>query len=778
MLEGSAANEMDRKQVERGNVVVKHQATSDSPKAKDVSNSRNGRPVGKRREFQGATGGANVPFKERKPGAGSKSFQKGYTSGCDRRPVQRQQEKFRVSLKTSVTEEDDLEEAVLKSASGKKKTNLTHLLNFNFGTRGEGGRNNYQGGHQGFIRRGIPHSYSAQSFYHCGTSHGKTYNKEHFLQAICQFVVRSGEDYSVHMADPDLLVDWTRIEEVRLGALEPPRCPICLSTPLVAPKMTRCGHVFCWPCMLHYLALSDKTYRKCPICYEAVHRPDMKSVLFHPISSFDVGETIEFTLMKRVRNSNLVSPVLDEATNTKARKLSDPVNLPSLDENVVFAKLIQASIDEVIASTVTREKGQLDALLVEDEGSPEVCFVEEALKLLDERKDLLLQQADKNSMVEPGTTPDSPESPTEEPAVFGMVRSASSVPLKNWWSLSSLDGAPPSGGEDQLQGAVGGQADLADADDNLLLHSAEDLDISEMQPSNETAGDSKEEGDTVNAKENAKGTNKPREGKRKDVFYFYQASDGQQIFLHAVNVQMLVAEFGSLEACPRRVQGKVLEKESSTMSSDLRYRLRYLGHLPLSCPFEVAEIALDETVSAKVLSEFSGTLEARRKRREKKERDERRRSNKIQIEETRKLLGTGRHRSPHLRVGSLAHFPQMTPASVASGGQEDRPTTPPAQAPQEESAASPVSVATSDDSFSSAADSSGAHTGPSFAQMLLKAASPSRPRLSSPPSLVANRGPSSLGGLESENEEDGISAPDFAASFGDAIAQALQKGEQ
>ncbi|CAG0892629.1 unnamed protein product, partial [Cyprideis torosa] len=481
----------------------------------------------------------------------------------------------------------------------------------------------------------------------------------------------------------------------------------------------------------------------------------------------------------------------------------------------------------VIASTVTREKGQLDALLVEDEGSPEVCFVEEALKLLDERKDLLLQQADKNSMVEPGTTPDSPESPAEEPAVFGMVRSASSVPLKNWWSLSSLDGAPPSGGEDQLQGAVGGQADLADADDNggnftweefsehrssslsecsltgtggsggksrrmmdaacnQLLGGfpaeseddvrAEDLDISEMQPSNETAGDSKEEGDSLNAKENAKGTDKPREGKRKDVFYFYQASDGQQIFLHAVNVQMLVAEFGSLEACPRRVQGKVLEKESSTMSSDLRYRLRYLGHLPLSCPFEVAEVALDETVSAKVLSDFSGTLEARRKRREKKERDERRRSNKIQIEETRKLLGTGRHRSPHLRVGSLAHFPQMTSASlVASGGQEDRPTTPPAQAPQEESAASPVSVATSDDSFSSAADSSGAHTGPSFAQMLLKAASPCRARLSAPPSLVANRGPPSLGGLESENEEDGISAPDFAASFGDAIAQALQK---
>jgi hypothetical protein len=57
-----------------------------------------------------------------------------------------------------------------------------------------------------------------------------------------------------HEADPDLLVDWNLIEQVRLrtSGSEPTSCPICLFPPTAA-KISRCGHVFCWPCILHYL---------------------------------------------------------------------------------------------------------------------------------------------------------------------------------------------------------------------------------------------------------------------------------------------------------------------------------------------------------------------------------------------------------------------------------------------------------------------------------------------------------------------------------------------
>lgn len=53
-------------------------------------------------------------------------------------------------------------------------------------------------------------------------------------------------------------------------------CPICLY-PLVAGKITRCGHVFCWPCILCHLHYREEmgTYT-CPICYGYIHKNDLK----------------------------------------------------------------------------------------------------------------------------------------------------------------------------------------------------------------------------------------------------------------------------------------------------------------------------------------------------------------------------------------------------------------------------------------------------------------------------------------------------------------------
>ena len=96
------------------------------------------------------------------------------------------------------------------------------------------------------------------------------------LFSSCQFVVKSGVDYSVHLSDPDILVDWDLVEQVGLKSSSAvPSCPICLYPPTAA-KIARCGHVFCWSCILHYLALSDNAWRKCPICYEEVTKNDLK----------------------------------------------------------------------------------------------------------------------------------------------------------------------------------------------------------------------------------------------------------------------------------------------------------------------------------------------------------------------------------------------------------------------------------------------------------------------------------------------------------------------
>lgn len=57
---------------------------------------------------------------------------------------------------------------------------------------------------------------------------------------------------------------------------DPVICPICLEPPTAA-KITKCGHIFCWPCILHYLALSESNWRRCPVCVHGVYNTELKS---------------------------------------------------------------------------------------------------------------------------------------------------------------------------------------------------------------------------------------------------------------------------------------------------------------------------------------------------------------------------------------------------------------------------------------------------------------------------------------------------------------------
>ena len=145
-----------------------------------------------------------------------------------------------------------------------------------------------------------------------------------------------------------------------------------------------------------------------------------------------------------------------------------------------------------------------------------------------------------------------------------------------------------------------------------------DLDISTMQPSEPSAG-------------------QPRQ-----VFYFYQSSDGQPIFLHALNVQMLVKQFGALENCPVNIEGRILEKEGAVMSDQLRDRLRYLKHLPITTNFEVAELDLSALVDKETFEIFRDQVEARKRKRNRKLKDEKRREKKIEEEEARMMGYPGR----------------------------------------------------------------------------------------------------------------------------------------
>jgi hypothetical protein len=660
--------------------------TSDSKKSQDGASGKLWPRAGRRRESAGGSQAAKgEPSRKPTPQRTTKTFD-------NKRP--RPRGTFNAGSTVGRTEttrveyEDDGEVGSVFQP-GSKKQSFQHLIKFSFDTPAREGR--YQ------FDRGFSNKNSNRLIY---TKKHK-YKKEHFLQANCQFVVNTSGDYKQYMNNPDALVDWSLIEQVNVQVCDYPSCPICLYPP-VAAKMTRCGHIYCWSCVLHYLSLSDKTWRTCPICYESVNKQDLKSVVSKPYKTFNVDDTITFKLMKRPKGSLVTYPATAVVREDEVFKLSDT------ESTDVYSKLLLASRAEIL-SIIEREHNELMAQLLENGECPENCFIEEALRLLCNRRETVLQSAETSSAIDRGKC-NVDESVNE--------------------TFENLD-----------------ISDSTEAvSSNTLDHSnvnAETLDISTMN-------------------------------QQSKFHYFYQASDGQHIYLYALNAKMLEYTYGSLEYGPKTLSGKILEKEGGSMTEELRKRLRYLQHLPVTCQFEVAEIHLKQPVITKeTLDHFNDQLEKRRKRRQRRAREEKRREKQIAAEENRLM---GKYQAPQLHIESQAQFPCFETRTRT----ESECTQPSEGSLSESTVTPPNSVNTENE-----------HAGPSFAKML---ASAKKPETSKWPALKTTPPPTKLINVTGQrinstsfkvcNRSD--SEPDVeefdpvppSTSLGEAIVQALQKAEE
>lgn len=635
-----------------------------------------------------------------------------------------------------------LEEAEYGSviSQGSKKQNLNHLLNFHYAPR-EGSSHQTWRHHSGSHGSGL-------NRYFRGTPH--KYNKEQFLQANCQFAVKADGDYRQYLCNPDQLVDWDLVEQIRVMSPEETSCPICLYPP-VAGKMTRCGHIFCWSCILHYLALSDKTWRKCPICYESVHKRDLKSVQALKPTAYTLGGEISLRLMRRERGCL-------EAVPVEQWDLRPPVSLLSVSEtavDTVYAKLLLADSFDVL-KIMEDEKNALKEQLRIDGNSPEVCFVEQAMEMLLEReasvKGVKKEQPNTAQMEEQKC--DAPEDHLPLPDSEGTDDTEKNSELRDGFS-DMREGLESKSNRPRLESTS--------SEDNGTTITAEDLEHSTAQQPHKH-------------------------------FYFYQAADGQHIYLHAINARMLEMAYGSLDKCPLTISGRIVEKEMGSMTEDLRKRLRYMQHLPVTCQFEVVELSLDPSIiPPDILEIFHEQVDSRRRRRQKRAREEMRREKKINDEENKRL---GKYPTPHIRIASHHHFPIC--------GNESSP--PVASVPKSPSVSSLASNSTQSSLTLSVENltldpppeehfpmigqeaSSSTDDGPSFAQMLRagKTSFSSGPawgrRQAAQPLAHSLLSPSSSRlrtASDSEPEPEGyVPAPTFSQSFSDAIAVALAKSEK
>uniref|UniRef100_A0A8C7UV41 E3 ubiquitin-protein ligase RNF10 n=1 Tax=Oncorhynchus mykiss TaxID=8022 RepID=A0A8C7UV41_ONCMY len=299
----------------------------------------------------------SVPKSDSFPGPRRTNSQK--SKNFDKRPPQRGgSRQYCVTGEGRCDEVAECHQAEFNPAqfAGPKKISLNHLLNFTFEPRvGHGGLGGE--GHSCWGRRNK-----------WGHKH-KPFNKELFLQANCQFVVTDDQDYKAHFTDPDTLVNWDCVQQVRIYSHEVPSCPICLYPP-VAAHITRCGHIFCWPCMLHYLSLSDKSWSKCPICYESVHSDDLKSVVAMETRQYAVGDLITMCLMRREKGALVAMP------SSQWVKVEEPILFGDVHLSP-YSKLLLASREQVLG-LVAEEKAALQGQLTQGEDAT-ACFIQSAL---------------------------------------------------------------------------------------------------------------------------------------------------------------------------------------------------------------------------------------------------------------------------------------------------------------------------------------------------------------------------------------------------------------
>ncbi|XP_077535441.1 E3 ubiquitin-protein ligase RNF10 [Haemaphysalis longicornis] len=660
-------------------------------------------------------------------------------------------------------QDDSVEEALRK---GNRKVNLNHLLKFTLAPR-------ESDHHQS-------HHWSAHH-YRTGRSHPVKHSKEQFLQANCQFVVREG---TVCRWDPDVPVAWELVHEVRVlqqqsggvgeaGEQGAQRCPVCLSAPRAA-QTPPCGHVHCWSCLLHYLALSDRPYRPCPICYRPFSAQQLRRVVPQVRRAYQPGDEITMCLMRRQKNQAGAHPVPADLWRLD---MLEPFNV-DLEERLTCHQRVLVACPRQLGAMLDREESELRAQLLEEGDAPEACFVQAALQALQQRRQDLEKEvgpldvnANSQGQLETAREADPEEDVTTQDENTNSARNDGAADI-----LCDLpsDVRPVRSRERCLSSGSSG------AEDSVV--GAEDL---EMPVGNAGHGGHSSNNNNGSGREGAAAA------PGADSFYYFQAADGQAVFLHALNARMLVRDYGALELAPATITARIVEIEGASIDNELRRRLRYLRHLPLTCEIQVVELQLEPpVVTQATLEHFAPDVEKRRRQRSRRARNEKR-QDRLRAQEEMRRRGYGG--GARYQLDSVRHFPSCEP-----GAQQQPPAaepSPPASSvcsedtlhtvsdPEDQQLHQPQQQHSSGSSVAEddrATTPAGGHSGTrvSFAQMVQTRSSAaggwpavSRSAPTRAAAAAARGGPAAA--ADSEDDEDGCPVPLFRHSFSLALEEAL-----
>ncbi|EAU92302.1 alkylbase DNA N-glycosylase [Coprinopsis cinerea okayama7 len=488
-----------------------------------------------------------------------------------------------------------------------------------------------------------------------GNVHG-VWNKERFVNAQYRFVMNPNGDYTVHFADPDIYFQWQDILQIivpRASRLAGDTsysdvtglstCPICLSPP-TAPRMTKCGHVFCLPCILHYLSTSDNKWARCPICFDSVNERQLKCVKWYegPIdatssegsSSFNedpifeitprAGNLLRMRLIQRPQITTLALP----RSQTWPSDLLPPHKAPFhfLPDVFSFAKFMLAT-PEYLVGDLSKELEHLAEerrIMSAMKDDLSVCFLTAA-------EERVRQQMEKAAAL---------ESSLLQEQIDKARRDHKEIQQK-----AELDerrtrlqqGAP----NIETDGSNEVPTELLASRSSQIATPSSTPSIPDSRPPNQNRGTPRQR----------RNLNPPPPST--STYYYYQAASGLPIYLHPLDIKILLSHYHSYSSFPDEITVRVEAYSEGTVNDDLRKRCKYLAHLPESADVIFVEADLEGVVGAEGLKNFEGALRTRSTRRKEKARkDDRAKARAEEREKEREREALARF-LPSNRVASV-----------------------------------------------------------------------------------------------------------------------------
>ncbi|KAK6352324.1 hypothetical protein TWF730_009154 [Orbilia blumenaviensis] len=567
------------------------------------------------------------------------------------RNIQGSKTKHKNHRKPSMQRDDVIAEAIAMnsiSASRKGRTSITHLMDWSVPhPRPQHGHNSHARGHHG--NRRTP-SWGQGSGYHA-------IDKARYVNANYRFIVDPTGDYRPQSLDPDSTLPWTSILQILASSITQfPSCPICLCDP-VAPRMARCGHIFCLPCLIRYMASEDSEaskqgqhfgtnnqnkpkWKKCPICYDSIYMNEVRPVKFYTgqeVPAPREGEDVTLRLMMRQPGSTLALPK-DVASNMPVLKRKGSIGDGKEDVDSIpwhyavevtdYARIMKGTreyLKEEYEREITEleEQERVDELMFGDETDWVQKAIGKIKSALEKTQELPGKEQEKHEKISAREL--------YEQHLREEAEARAELNKQRQKIVQQTDVEVP---EMYLMTSSGAQNGM----DHENLPSA-----SVTSPMVETP--------TTPQIPAPRSPTRHRAPKPIDThdptqpYFFYQALPHS--YLSPLDIRILKVAFGSFAAFPSSVLPRVENfSMGHVVDDELRKRAKYLSHLPYGCEVAFLECDWTDIVPADVLEKFSTDLERRRRRKREKDNREERDRVRAEREEDEKRWSGARRTAP------------------------------------------------------------------------------------------------------------------------------------